>query len=114
MSVLRAIKKSFDDKEKRGWDKLYHFVDLHGTVIKPNWSSNEIPSEFYDHALDVLRLLTRIPDICLVIYTCSHPHEVEVYLRMFKENGVIFTYVNENPEVETRMDGYGCYDKKPY
>lgn len=47
-------------------------------------------------------------------YTCSHSHEITEYLTFFKEHGINFKYVNENPEVPTDINGYGCYDKNPY
>ena len=48
------------------------------------------------------------------MYTCSHPHEVAEYVKLFEENGITFEYINENPEVTTSESGYGNYDKKPY
>ena len=48
------------------------------------------------------------------IYTCSHPNEIEEYIQMFAEMDIKFAFVNENPEVVTEANGYGCYDKKPY
>lgn len=50
----------------------------------------------------------------MVLYTCSHPHEIEEYVKLFKDCGITFQYINENPEVLTEVNGYGCYDKKPY
>jgi hypothetical protein len=50
----------------------------------------------------------------MIIYTCSHPHEIEQYIEFFEKNNIRFKYVNENPEVKTQTNGYGCYDKKPY
>jgi hypothetical protein len=50
----------------------------------------------------------------MCIYTCSHPHEIEEYIQLFKNNDIHFKYVNENPEIKTDLNGYGCYDKKPY
>ena len=50
----------------------------------------------------------------MFLYTCSHPHEIEEYLALFKKFDIDFKYVNENPEVKTEKEGYGNYDKKPY
>lgn len=104
----------FDYKEKRGWDKTYWFFDIHGTILKPNYQAGNIPKEFYPHAKEAMQLISKLPDVCMVLYTCSHPHEIEQYLEFFKENNIHFQYVNENPEVVTDLNGYGCYDKKPY
>lgn len=112
--ILRAIETAFDVMEKRGWDKVYYLVDLHSTVIKPNYQAGNIPTEFYPNAKEVLQMLTKRKDICLIMYTCSHPHEIEEYKEFFEGHGITFEYVNENPEVKTQEGGYGCYDKKPY
>jgi hypothetical protein len=114
MSILKALNNAYDLKEKRNWDKLFFFFDLHGTVIKPNYKYGDIPSEFYPHALETLQFLTKIDDVCMIIFTCSHPHEIELYIKIFNSNSVTFDHINENPEVLTQSGGYGCYDKKPY
>jgi hypothetical protein len=104
----------FEYKEKRGWDKTYWFFDIHGTILKPNYQYGKIPKDFYPHAKEAMQLISKLDDVCMVLYTCSHPHEIEQYLEFFKENDINFHYVNENPEVATDLNGYGCYDKKPY
>jgi hypothetical protein len=104
----------FEYKEKRGWDKIYLFFDIHGTILKPNYQFGNIPKEFYPHVKEAMQLISMLDDVCMVLYTCSHPHEIEQYLEFFKENDINFHYVNENPEVATDLNGYGCYDKKPY
>lgn len=114
MSVIKAITKSFLEKERKNFDTLYYLFDIHGTILKPNYEVNNIPTEFYPNAKETLQLLSKIPDICLILYTCSHPNEIEQYLQFFKNNDIEFKYVNENPEVQTQLNGYGCYDKKPY
>lgn len=115
MSIIKAIEVNhFQYKEKRGWDKTYWFFDLHATVLKPNYSYGNTPKEFYPYAKETLQLLSKMDDICMIIFTCSHPHEIEEYIKLFKENDIKFSYVNENPEVKTDLEGYGCYDKKPY
>lgn len=114
MSIVRAINSFYKDKEKRGWDRGYFFIDLHGTVIKPNYQAGNIPKEFYPYAKETLQLLSEISDIIMVMFTSSHPHEIVEYVKWFEENKISFNYINENPEVPTDINGYGCYDKKPY
>ena len=114
MSIIRAIKQSFLDMERKGFDKLYYFVDLHSTCIKPNYTAGAIPTEFYPMAKEALQLLSNSDEICLIMYTCSQPNEVVEYIKFFEENGIKFDYLNENPEVTTMEGGYGNYDTKPY
>lgn len=112
--VLRAIENGFKVMKERTWDKIYYLVDLHSTVIKPNYQAGNIPTEFYPDAKEVLQMITKREDICLIMYTCSHPHEILEYKEFFKGHGIVFEYVNVNPEVKTQEGGYGCYDTKPY
>lgn len=116
MSILRAIKVNhFDILEKRkNWAHTYWAFDLHGTVIKSNYEAGNIPTEFYPYAKEVLQMLTNREDIVAYIYTCSHPHEQEQYLDLFKENGIRFKWVNKNMDVVTDNQGYGYYEDKPY
>ena len=115
MSIIKSIEKNhFEYKVLRNWDKTYWFFDIHGTILKPNYEYGKIPTEFYPHALETLQFISGLSDIVMCLYTCSHPHEIEEYIKLFKENNINFKYINENPEVKTQLDGYGCYDKKPY
>jgi hypothetical protein len=114
MSVVRAINQFYINREKRGWDKGYFFLDIHGTILKPNYEYGNTPSEFYPHAKETLQYLSTLKDIVMIIYTCSHPHEITEYVKLFEDNNIHFKYINENPEIPTDINGYGCYDKKPY
>ena len=115
MGVLKAIQKNhFDMMEKRGWDKTFWAFDVHGTLIKPNYKAGDIPKEFYPYALETLKLLTDRKDVTLILYTCSHPHEIQEYLDLFNSHGIKFEYCNKNPEVPSDMNGYGYYEDKFY
>mgnify|MGYP003661471874 CR=1 FL=1 len=114
MSIIKAIKKSFIEKEKKDFKYLYYFFDIHGTILKPNYQYGNTPKEFYPYAKETLKLLSGLSDIVMCLYTCSHPNEIDEYLKLFESEGIYFKYVNENPEVPTAINGYGCYDSKPY
>jgi hypothetical protein len=114
MSVINAINNFYFEKEKRNWNKGYFFFDIHGTILKPNYKYGDTPKELYPHAKETLQYLSDKEDVVMILYTCSHPNEIEEYLNLFKSFGINFKYVNENPEVQTQINGYGCYDKKPY
>lgn len=114
MSILKAIETSFITKKEKGWEKMYYFFDIHSTIVKPNYKSGVIPTEFYPYAKETLQYLSTLDEVCMILYTCSHPHEIELYKEFFKNNHINFTFVNENPEILTDPIGYGCYDVKPY
>jgi hydroxymethylpyrimidine pyrophosphatase-like HAD family hydrolase len=112
--VTKAINKFYEQKKLRNWEIGYWAFDIHGTILKPNYKLGNIPSQFYPMAKETLQLISKFKDITMLLYTCSHPHEIEEYLKLFKENDINFTWVNENKDVTTNIYGYGNYDKKPY
>ena len=110
--IIPLIHHQFNVARKRGWDRTYWAVDLHGTVIRPNYRDDELPTDYYPDALNAMRLLTARSDIRLIMYTCSWPKEIERYLKKFEGDGIVFDHVNKNPEVKS--EGYGHYESKPY
>jgi len=112
MSIIRAIQRNDRIAKARGWDRTYWFFDIHETMIIPDYKKEVTDLNFYPWAKDVMEILSNRPEICLVLYTCSWPNEIEKYLALFKEQGINFTYVNKNPEVTSTA--YGYYDDKPY
>jgi len=112
--IEKIIKKAFDLAILREWNKTYWAIDIHETLIKPSYSRDEIPTEWYPLALKALKLISDRADICLILFTCSHPEEIEKYLEFFKLSNINFEYVNKNPEVKTQENGYGYYEDKMY
>jgi hypothetical protein len=110
--ITRAIKNTFERAKLKNWDKTYWAFDIHETIMIPNWSEEKIPLTFYPLAKEVLQMISKRKDVVMLMFTCSHPEEIKVYLKFFTDNGIDFKYVNENPEVLNIK--YGNYDKKPY
>jgi len=120
MGILKSIKVNhFAYREKRGYKlndgyQTYWFFDIHGTVLKPNYQAGNTPKDYYPYAEETLKYLSTIKDITMILYTCSHPHEIAEYIKLFAQSNIKFEFINENPSVVTEPNGYGCYDKKPY
>ena len=114
MGIISAIHKAFQIKKTRNWETIYFAIDIHDTIIKSNYQSGNIPTDFYPHAIEALQALTLRKDIKLILYTCSHPHEILEYLDLFKSHDICFDFVNENSDIKTNPQGYGNYDRKPY
>jgi hypothetical protein len=110
--LIKTIDREYEHMKDRGWDRIFLFFDLHGTVIKPNFEVGNTNLDYYPYAKETLQLLSKQINVDLNIYTCSHEDEIIEYQKKFKEDGIIFKYVNENPDVQT--NGYGNYDIKPY
>lgn len=111
MSIIKGIEKAFKYKERKGWDKIYYYFDIHETILYPDYN-NEDPLVFYPYAKEVLQYLSNRNDISINLYTCSYPEEIERYMKFFKENEILFEYANRNPEAKNTK--YGYYEDKPY
>jgi hypothetical protein len=109
--IVNQFIKQFALQKKKGHEKIFVGVDIHETCMKPTWST-ELSSEFYDCALDALRLMSMHKDVCLILWSCSLPELNKVYHKMFLNHGVIFNYINENPEC--RSTEYADFETKLY
>ncbi|MCP4457070.1 MAG: hypothetical protein GY816_03435 [Cytophagales bacterium] len=110
--IVNAINRAFETADERKWEKTYWALDIHDTILKPNWKSHQIPTDFYPCSKEALRLLSQREDVVLFLYTCSHPRDTDQYIELFKSYNIHIDYVNENPEIVN--DDLGYYDKKPY
>ena len=110
--IVKAFKNAITKKKQRGWDRIYVFVDIHETVLKPTWDKENLPNEFYRNSLLALKILSDRSDIRLVMYTSSTPKDIDYYVRILKSHGIHMDFINKNPEVVT--NGYGDYSDKPY
>ena len=110
--ISRAVEICLRHAREKHWDKVYWAIDIHGTILKPNYKRKEISTEFYPFAIETLQLISKRNDIVLILYTCSYPHEIEQYMTLFADHSIQFDYVNQNPEIAN--GGYGYYQDKFY
>ncbi len=110
--IVAQIRRILKRAAEKSWDKTYWAFDIHETIIESNWAIKPVPTTFYPLAKSCLQNLSKRSEVVLFLYTCSHPHEIEIYLELFKQNDIHFKFVNENPEVLNFK--YGYYEKKPY
>lgn len=110
--LLDTIKEQYKIAKNRNWDRMYWAIDLHSTVIKPNYDDVEVPTEYYKNAKETMKMLSERSDVVLIMYTCSWPKEILVYVNNFRNDNINFDYINKNPEVDST--GYGFYEDKPY
>jgi len=112
-NIMYAIEKANKRRVEKGWPHTYWFFDLHETIIVPNYEPGNIPKEFYPDAKETLQMISKRTDIKLHLYTCSWPNEVEQYDEYFRENDIVFDFLEaNNPEVKNEELGY--YNNKPY
>jgi len=97
-SVSIAFENALKNKFTRGWDTIYWCIDVHDTILKGKYESDQ-DYEFYPGALKALKWISDQPDHRLIIWTCSYASEYD-RLKDFllKEHNIVLDYHNENPE----------------
>lgn len=111
--IQNTIRKEFNKALRRGWGKIYVFIDFHEVILIPDYQAYTPKVEYYPFAKELLQYLSSRKDICLITWTCSHPHQIEGYLEEMSKDQIKFDFINENPEVTTDAR-YGYYEDKPY
>jgi len=114
--ITRAITNAIQTAFSRKWDTLYWCVDVHGTIIVPNWNKDQLPLDCYPLSLTALKKIKSFSKFrnVLILSTSSHPKEIGDYMQFFLEHGVEFDYINSNPEVATNKGDFGYYEDKYY
>jgi len=113
-TVLQWIEKMFNYAEKKEWFEVYFAIDLHGTVSRPDYRKESKKIDYYPFAKETLQLMSDREDIKLIMFTSSYPDEIKEYYKQFRNDGIVFDFINENPEVSDAKGSFGYYDKKPY
>ncbi len=120
--LLTWIKTMFEHAQQKQWYETYWAFDIHGTISVPDYRKGEKKSTteenkviYYPFAMETLQLLTETrPDIIKIISSSSYPEELKIYTDIFKKDGILFKYANENPEIADAKGSFGFYEKKFY
>ena len=111
MSIIKTFIKEEEKMIKRGWDKIYVFVDIHDTIFQSDYGRGEEP-KYYPMAKETLRYMSTHPKISLSIWSSTYPKDIAKYLEIFEKDEIFFDHINENTEEKNTT--YACFDKKPY
>ena len=107
--IYRFI-RSFIRNNHLGYKTLFIAVDIHETVLKPTWSKEIIKYTFYPFAKKVLQMMSNDSKFILILWTSCYQFDIDNYKSFFKQNNIIFNYVNSNPEVKNT--DYANFDSK--
>jgi hypothetical protein len=109
--IVRQFEKAFDVMRKRNFPQIFVAVDIHETILKPTWSK-DLSTEYYENAKETLQLMSDNKNICLILWSCSLPKFNQMYKEFFEKDGIVFDYINENPECLSTE--YADFDSKLY
>ena len=111
MGLISYIEKVFNGLNNGSFKCIYIMVDVHNTILKPTFDKKET-FEYFPYAKETLQLLSEKENIKLIMWTSSYDEKIQMYLRHFEENGIIFNFVNENKEYGNVS--FACFDTKFY
>lgn len=112
--ILKWIQQMFVHTEQRQWYETYWAIDVHGTITIPDYRKVIKSVEYYPYAKETLQLMSSREDMILIMTTSSYPDEIEVYNEQFKKDGILFKYINENPDISSDSGSFGYYINKYY
>jgi hypothetical protein len=112
--MVNWIKKMFAHSFEKQWLETYWAFDVHGVILYPNHRKNQFSATFYPWAKETLQLISKRPDIVMIMFTSSYPAEINYYNNVFKYYGIDFKYINENPDIDSTKGNFGFYEKKFY
>lgn len=95
------IRRTFIDKKRRGWEKIYIAIDLHETLIEGKYNKFNEGAEIYPYAKEFFEWANHRDDIVLILWTSSHKESLDEILPRLEKDGIKFNYINENPECES-------------
>jgi hypothetical protein len=96
------IERAFNEKKRKGWEKLYWSIDFHDVIVKGTYTRFNDGKEFYPFAHEVLKNLCnrreRLDDTRLILWSPMHEDAMREVDRWLIRNNIIFDFVNANPE----------------
>lgn len=93
------IARAYSDKRIRRWEKIFWCIDVHDVILEGKYDLHNAGAAYMPNAINVLRMLSsRKSDTSLILWTSGHTEPTKNVLAGLKNEGVVFDYVNENPE----------------
>lgn len=112
MDIIGAFEAAFYRAKKNDWDYIVVLVDIHDTIFKACWDNPE-NYEYIGKAKEALQLMTKMPNIKMILWSSSYPKKLRDYRMHMLWDDIEFDAINENIEgiENTKL---ACFDKKLY
>lgn len=112
MSLQKGVSRAYNVAMERKHEMIFWCIDLHGTVLESNYSSDSFT--FIDAAVTVpaLQAISALPETRIILWSGISDEDRDKVIELFTANGIRVDWVNENPAVPS--SGTGHFDKKFY
>lgn len=95
------IRKTFQQKKERGWDRIYFAIDLHDTVIEGKYTKFNEGAQIFPYAREFFAWAAKREDVYLVLWTSSWNDAIQKTLPWLESEGIRFDAINENPDCKS-------------
>ncbi len=92
------IEKTFTEKAKRRWQKIFIAIDVHDVILEGKYNLNNDGAGYMPNALKVLQQWSKRDDVSLILFTSGHIGPTSKVLDNLEKHGIHFKHVNQNPE----------------
>lgn len=106
------IERTFTEKAKRRWQKIFIAVDVHDVILEGKYNLNNDGAGYMPNAIRVLQQWSKREDVSLILFTSGHIGPTSKILDQLETRGVNFKHVNNNPECPN--DALCDFSKKFY
>jgi len=112
MNIIGAFETAFCRAKRQGWEYIVVLVDIHDTIFRAVWDGPET-YEYLGKAKETLQLMSKMPNIKLILWSSSYENKLKDYVHYMKKDGIVWDAINSNLE-DTQNTGRACFDKKLY
>lgn len=92
------IERTFLEKNKRRWNKIFIAVDVHDVILEAKYDLNNTGAGYMPNAIRVLQQWSKREDVSLILWTSSHVGPICKILDNLEKKNIVFKHVNSNPE----------------
>lgn len=112
MSILRGVSRAYNVAMERKHEMIFWCIDLHGTVLESNYSSDSFTFLNPEQTIPALQLISSLPESRIILWSGINDADRESVLELFAEHNIRVDWVNENPAVPS--SGTGNFEEKFY
>jgi len=112
MSIQKGISRAYNVAMERGHEMIFWCIDLHGTVLESNYSSDSFTFLNANETVPALQAISALPETRIILWSGITDADRDQVVKLFTDNGIRVDWVNENPAVPS--SGTGNFEQKFY
>lgn len=111
-SLQKGVSRAYNVAMERNHEMIFWCIDLHGTVLESNYSSESFSFLLADETVPALQAISALPETRIILWSGISDEDAVQVIKLFTDHNIRVDWVNENPAVPS--SGTGHFDKKFY